>query len=87
MPPPIVHPDEIAARWEAWCGETAWSRSLREFGALGGRIQYWCGMPRSASSIPLTFALFRPDGTKFDCDYRLKDIRAAVAELSSEPRP
>ena len=82
--PPIENPDNIAELWEAWCGETEWSRSLRRFGELGGKIRYWCGMPRSASAIPLTFALFKPDNSELPCKYRLKDIKAAISLLESE---
>lgn len=81
--PPIEHPDEIADLWEMWCGVTKWSVSLRRFGELGGRIRYWCGVPRSASAIPLTFALFDPDGVQLPCSYRLKDILAAIATLEA----
>lgn len=82
--PPIVPPAAVAEMWEHWCGETEWSRSLRRFGEMGGLIRYWCGMPRSRSAIPLTFALFAPDGSKLPYDgSRLKDIKAAVAHLTA----
>lgn len=58
-----------------------WAVALREFGALGGRCEYWCGVPNSASAIPLTFSLYAPDGTKLPCRYRLKDIKAAITTL------
>lgn len=76
--PPIQPASEVAELWEEYGGETKWSKTLREFGALGGLVQYWSGMPQSASAIPLTFALFAPDGTKLASNYRLKDIRAAI---------
>ena len=75
-------PHEVADAWENWCGVTKWSTSLREFGDLGGKILWWCGMPRSTSAIPLTFALYTPTGEKLYCDYRLKDIRAAIVTLN-----
>jgi hypothetical protein len=81
--PPIQAAANVAAIWEDYQGETAWTKSMREFGSLGGLVQYWCGMPRCASSIPLTFALFAPDGTKLECSYRLKDIHAAIATLKT----
>lgn len=82
--PPIESPEDIIALWDAWCGETAWTRSLARFGELGGMIRYWCGVPRSASAIPLTFELFHPDGSKIPSNSRLKDIRKAIAILESE---
>lgn len=85
MPAPsIVDPVDIAELWERWCGETPWSISLREFAAAGGRIRYWCGMPRCASATPLTFSLHRSDGSELPCSYRLKDIKAAIATLRDE---
>lgn len=80
--PPIEPAHHVADVWEKYGGPTPWSKAMREFGHLGGLCQYWCGMPRSASAIPLTFSLFTPDGRKFNCDYRLKDILAAIKELS-----
>ncbi len=84
----IEKPDNVAALWEAWCGETPWSKGLREFGALGGLIQYWCGVPRSASAIPLCFGLFYPDGRRIETggDSRLKDIRAAISILKERQK-
>lgn len=73
----------VADAWEAWCGPTRWSNGLKRLAELGGSIKWWCGYPRSASAIPLTFELFRPDGSKFPSGYRLRDIEAAVAELES----
>jgi hypothetical protein len=82
--PPIENAVNMAEEWEAYGGETTWSRAARRFGELGGLVQYWCGMPRSASAIPLTFALFKPDGTPLPSHYRLKDIHAAIATLEAE---
>jgi hypothetical protein len=79
--PSIENAEAVAEIFESWCGPTPWSRAMREFGALGGLCQYWCGMPKCASSIPLTFALFMPDGAQFPCGNRLKDIRAAADAL------
>lgn len=76
-------PAAVAAEWEAWCGETAWSRGLRELEPLGAKVAWWCGYPRSASAIPLTFAIYLPDGTHYPGNYRLKDIQGAVALLKS----
>jgi len=59
---------------------------MRDFAAAGGLCRYWCGMPGSASAIPLTFALFAPDGTKLECKYRLKDIIAATAKIKQLER-
>lgn len=82
--PPIEDPEATAAFWEQYIGDSSWSRLLREFGRLGGKIQYWCGVPRSASAIPLTFSLHRPNGLELPCQYRLKDIRAAIETLKRE---
>lgn len=79
--PPIGPVDDVADFWESYSGDTAWVKALREFGRLGGQIQYWCGVPQSASAIPLTFGLFHPDGREIECDSRLKDIRAAIVLL------
>lgn len=76
--PPIVPAADIAEVWRSYGGDTPWTAALDEFGALGGLVQYWSGMPRCASAIPLTFALFSPDGEKLQCSYRLKDIIAAT---------
>ena len=83
---PLEHPDVIADFFASWCGETAWSIELRRFGALGGLIRYWCGVPRSHSAIPLTFALHWPSGTPmhFDRD-RLRDIKLACQLLERLP--
>lgn len=81
MSPPIEHPKAVADFWASYSGDTAWVKELRRFGELGGKIQYWGGVPRSASAIPLTFALFAPCGAQLECRYRLKDIRAAVQFL------
>ncbi len=72
----------IAELWESWCGKTAWSVLLRQFGELGGKIEYRCGMPQSKSAIPLTFALIKPDGSKITGNSRLKDIREGIKLLS-----
>ena len=77
-------PAEVADAWELWCGETPWSQTLRRFGALGGRVRWLCGYPRSRSAIPLCFCLYRPDGKELPCRSRLKDIRAAVAALEEQ---
>jgi hypothetical protein len=71
----------MADTWAAYSGESAWTKAAREFGDLGGLAQYWSGIPGSKSAIGLTFALFAPDGTKLPCEYRLKDIRSAIALL------
>lgn len=80
--------DSVASLWERWCGETRWSILLREFGSLGGKIEYWCGVPQSASAIPLTFELMLPDGSIFQApdegNSRLKDIRAAISEAKEQ---
>lgn len=81
---PIQPAAEVAEVWESWCGDTPWSKALREFGSLGGLIRYWCGVPRCASAIPLTFELFAPDGTSLPCRYRLRDIRDAVTTLRNK---
>lgn len=81
MMPPIENASYMADEWARYGGECTWTMAAREFGALGGLAQYWCGMPRSSSAIPLTFALFTPGGERMECNYRLKDIRAAIAVL------
>lgn len=80
--PPYTNPAEVAELWEGWCGPTPWSEGLRTFAKLGGTIQFWCGRPRSASAIPLTFVLRAPDNTEFNGS-RLKDIRAAIAHCEA----
>jgi len=82
--PPICNAAEMARVWEAYGGETAWSIAARRFGELGGLAQYWCGMPQSASAIPLTFALFAPNGDPLPCKYRLRDIRNAIKFLNGD---
>ena len=72
---------ELASEWRAWCGDCPWTDLMHQFGELGGTSVWWCGYPRSRSAIPLTFTLIGPDGQKMPCDYRLKDIRAAVEQL------
>jgi hypothetical protein len=79
-------PDEVAEAWEFWCGETPWSRSLRRFGELGGRVRWFGGYPRSRSAIPLCFCLYGPDGRELPSRSRLKDIKAAVATLEERRR-
>jgi len=74
-------PAEIAEAWESWCGETPWSRALRRFGELRGKMQWLDGYPRCRSAIPLCFCLYAPDGSELPSHSRLKDIRAAIATL------
>lgn len=76
--------DPIADLWESWCGETLWSKKLKEFGRLGGKITYYCGMPRSASAIPLCFVLHLPNGKEFNGRSRLKDIQQAISKAKGE---
>lgn len=83
-----IKPEPVAKTvraWTQWCGETPWTKYLIEFGQLGGLITYWCGVPRSASAIPLTFSLHYANGERIEgCDNsRLKDLRAAVAILKA----
>jgi hypothetical protein len=80
--PEIEHPCNVAAFFDRWSAKNKrWSAALREFGALGGKVEYWCGLPNCASAIPLTFGLYAPDGTELPCNYRLKDIHAAIEAL------
>lgn len=79
---PIFKCEEIAELWENWCGKTNWSESLRQFGQLGGKIIYYCGMPQSASAIPLTFEMVMPTGEVLPGNSRLKDIKTAI-EIAS----
>jgi len=74
-------PYEVAKAWEAWCGPSPWSRALREFGKLGGRIRWLEGFPRSKSAIPLAFILYAPDGTRLNERSRFKDILEAIKRL------
>lgn len=85
---PVLQPGQkLAARWEAWCGETHWSKTMRRFGELGGLVRDFGGVPQSRSAIPLCFSMHRADGRKFEnLHSRLKDIRAAVAALEAEAR-
>lgn len=79
MANPRICPTILAGRWAAWAGDTAWTAALEDFAVAGGMAQDWGGVPKSRSAIPLTFALFLPDGSKLlDCQYRLKDIRRGV---------
>lgn len=57
---------------------------MHRFGDLGGTCRWRCGYPQSASAIPLTFVLFKPDGTKIPGGSRLKDVEAAVRTLESD---
>ncbi|KKL57994.1 hypothetical protein LCGC14_2229800 [marine sediment metagenome] len=75
----VVSAQYVAERWEQWCGDTAWSRAMREWAALGGKVIWWGGVPRSASAIPLCFVLIDATGSKMPGNSRLKDIQAAVA--------
>lgn len=77
------NPARLARFFEAWCGETPWSKQLRRLGELGGLVKHYCGVPRSASAIPLCFSILLPDGHEFPCDSRLKDLRAAVKYLEN----
>jgi len=45
---------------------------------LGGKVEWWCGYPRSKSAIPLCFSLIDADGKKLEGSSRLKDIRDSV---------
>ena len=76
--------EEVASFWEAWCGETPWSRNLRIFAGLGGEIIYYGGVPQSVSATVLCFDLILPDGTSYEApdgkDSRLKDIKNAIVK-------
>ena len=78
-PGEAISPWQVAKRWEEWCGATAWSRAMREWGTLGGMVIWWGGVPQSASAIPLCFVLVDSAGQKMPGSSRLKDIRAAIA--------
>jgi hypothetical protein len=71
----------VAKQWEKWCGKTAWSKNLREFGRQGGKIIWYCGFPQSVSAIPLCFVLVMPSGEELGHS-RLKDIKEAIRNLS-----
>lgn len=75
-------PDEVADAWKRWCGETAWSRGLRDWAELGGTMMWWCGYPRSKSAIPLSFTLIDPQGNEVPGEGRLKDIETAVEDYT-----
>lgn len=78
----IVDPREVAEAWEGWCGETPWSVGLKQFASLGGKIKWWCGMPRSASAIPLCFVLYDSEEKELEVgNERLKDINKAIEIL------
>jgi len=68
----------VAEMWETWCGETPWSTWMLRWADLGGKVEWWCGYPRSKSAIPLCFGLVGADGKRLEGSSRLKDIRAAV---------
>ncbi|KKL10450.1 hypothetical protein LCGC14_2555650 [marine sediment metagenome] len=79
---PTVSAWQLAKRWEAWCGGTAWSKAMREWAELGGRVIDYGGVPLSASAIPLCFVLVDSSGQEMPGSSRLKDIRAAVKEFN-----
>ena len=74
----VISCEEVAKQWENWCGDTPWSRGLREFGDEGGKIIWYCGFPRSKSAIPLCFSLVMPSGIEVPGSSRLKDIKEAI---------
>jgi hypothetical protein len=74
--------ESVADSWAAWCGETQWSKKLRQFGELGGKIKWWCGVPQSPSAIPLCFSLYDAQKKEIEGSSRLKDIRYAIEYLS-----
>jgi len=79
--------ESTAHLWERWSDVAVkWANAIRDFAALGGQVEYWCGVPHSASAIPLTFGLYTPEGDELPCKYRLKDIRAAIAVLQSRSK-
>jgi hypothetical protein len=69
---------QVAEQWEAWCGDTPWSRAMREWANLGGKVISWGGRPQSASAIPLCFVLIDAADREMPGSSRLKDIRAAI---------
>ena len=75
--------DGVLDLWVGWCGDTSWSRSLKEYGELGGMIIHWCGVPRSSSAIPLCFELVDKDGKEIipNQNSRLRDIKQAIKAL------
>ncbi len=75
---------DVAEAWEHWGGNTPWSRAMREWSELGGRVIYWGGLPQSASAIPLCFVLVDASGQEIPGKSRLKDIREAVVAAKGE---
>lgn len=75
---------EVAEQWEKQCGKTSWSKNLREFGRLGGRIVWHGGYPRNKSATPPDFVLIMPGGKEYK-GTRLGDIKGAIKELSHDP--
>ena len=47
--------EDVAEKWENWCGKNRWTNLLESFGILGGKIIWWTGYPQSGSAIPLCF--------------------------------
>jgi len=76
----------VAEWWERWCGETEWSKWMRRWHDLGGRVIWWGGYPQSKSAIPLVFQLVDSSGKRLDGNSRLMDIRHAVMDGEGEKR-
>lgn len=74
--------DKVADIWEAWCGETPWSKYMRQAGTLGVRCVYFDGVPRSASAIPLTFVLVDDEGKWLTNGSTLRELRNFVKNYS-----
>jgi hypothetical protein len=79
--PEIVACEDVAEAWEAFCGETKWSRLMREAGALGCKCVWWAGYPRSKSAIPLCFELIKGDARIMKGHY-LYELQRAVNVLN-----
>jgi len=72
---------EVAEAWEDWCGESRWSKAMRDFGAFGGQVKWWEGYPQSLAAVPLCFGLYDKNGNEMPSKSRLKDIIDAIKQL------
>ena len=76
-------PAAVADAWERWCGETAWSRTMRSFDGEGRYVIWFGGYPRSASAIPLCFVVYDTEGHSLTTGSRLRDLKTAAASIKS----
>lgn len=74
---------DIAQAWKAWCGDTRWSRAMRQCERMNLDITWFCGYPQSPSAIPLCFLIKDATGNKLNNGSTLRELER-IATLGAQ---